>query len=124
MPIEAVKEMGIVVKESFDIRQSRDRRTDSSAPMKWNASEKVEKNGDVKAEGDDLEVVVSEVMDELKKRFQRDVKMTVDRDTDKVVIKIFDTENDKLIKQMPPEEILEASKRLDELEGILFNEEV
>jgi len=62
----------------------------------------------------DLEKAVSELK-EFVQNVQRDLDFHVDDVTGSVVIKVIDAENDEVIRQIPPEEMLALSRRLAEL---------
>lgn len=46
----------------------------------------------------------------------------VDEESNQVVVQILD-ENNEVIRQIPPEELLDLSTRITRLEGLLFNRE-
>jgi flagellar protein FlaG len=54
--------------------------------------------------------------------FNSALQFQIDQDTEKVVIKIIDTNTKEVIKQIPPQEILEIAKALDKLQGLLVRE--
>jgi len=49
---------------------------------------------------------------------------SIDDDTGRTVIKIIDSSNDEVIRQIPSEEMLAISKALDKLQGLLIKQEV
>ena len=51
---------------------------------------------------------------------QRQLQFSVDEESGKTVIKVIDTETEEIIRQIPPEIILEIQKRLGETNGLLF----
>ncbi len=51
------------------------------------------------------------------------LKIEIDKDLHEPVIKIIDKKTDKVIKQFPPEYLLELAKKIDELVGLLFSKE-
>lgn len=53
---------------------------------------------------------------------QRDLRFTVDEDTGRTVVKVLDSQSEELIRQLPPEEILELAAYMDELRGLLVKE--
>ncbi len=63
---------------------------------------------------EDLEKAVSELK-EYVQNVQRDLNFHVDDVTGRVVVKVIDAENDEVIRQIPPEEMLALSRRLAEL---------
>jgi flagellar protein FlaG len=48
------------------------------------------------------------------------LQFSVDRDVNKVVVKVVDTVTHEVIKQFPSEEMLAISKALDKLQGLLI----
>jgi len=51
-----------------------------------------------------------------------EVQFTVDGESDRVVVRIVDTQTNKVIRQMPSEEMLAVSKSLDKLTGLLIQQ--
>jgi len=49
------------------------------------------------------------------------VRFETDDDAQELVVKIVDTESDEVIRQVPAEEVLELSARLEELRGNIVN---
>ena len=54
--------------------------------------------------------------------FNRQVNFEIDGDTERIVIKVLDTETDKVVKEIPPEEVLRFVKRFHEALGLLVDE--
>ncbi|WP_297453672.1 flagellar protein FlaG [Persephonella sp.] len=52
------------------------------------------------------------------------LKIEIDKDLHEPVIKIMDKQTNKVIRQIPPEYVLELAKRIDELVGLLIKKEV
>lgn len=55
---------------------------------------------------------------------QSDLKISVDKDTKMVVVKVVDRETGEVIRQIPPEEALSIAKHLDSAQGVLFRSKV
>jgi len=53
---------------------------------------------------------------------RRTLQFAVNEDSGRMVIQVKDIETDEVIRQIPPEEVLELTKRLDEFKGFLFRE--
>ena len=49
------------------------------------------------------------------------VRFERDSDTDELVVKIVDSDTDEVIRQIPPKELLNLSKHLQELSGSIIN---
>ncbi len=46
---------------------------------------------------------------------------TIDKDLDKVVVKVKDKDTGKVIRQIPPEEMLKIAKSIEEVTGLLLD---
>ncbi len=57
-------------------------------------------------------------------RLDAKLRLEVDKDLNRVVVKILDGETEEVIRQVPVEELLDIAKKLKEIEGLLFREEV
>ncbi len=68
---------------------------------------------------------LKELAKELKeflKSFNLEAKLVYNRDFQTLVVQVFRIDTGELIKQIPPEELLEVSKRIQELVGILLRD--
>lgn len=54
----------------------------------------------------------------------RDLKYSINRDTDQVIVKVIDKSTDKVIKEIPPEAIQRLQARLKEQIGLLIDEQI
>jgi len=52
------------------------------------------------------------------------VSFSKDKDTGDILIKIIDNKTDEVIKQIPPEEVLELKKRLGDMQGLLLDKRI
>jgi flagellar protein FlaG len=52
----------------------------------------------------------------------RDLRFSVDEDTGITVVKLIDTETQTVLRQIPTPEVIEISKALDKLQGLLVKE--
>jgi len=50
-------------------------------------------------------------------------RLHIDKESNRVVAQVLD-ENNEVVRQIPPEALLELSTTLDRLEGLLFNKEL
>jgi flagellar protein FlaG len=65
-----------------------------------------------------------DILREAFRMFNRRLKFTVNEEIDRVVVKVVDGSTDKVIKEIPPEEIQKLVARIRETIGILFDEEI
>ncbi|MBY4675931.1 flagellar protein FlaG [Marinobacterium arenosum] len=63
-----------------------------------------------------------EKLNELMKDSQRSLSFSVDRDLDKVVVQVKDSQTDEVIRQIPNEETLNFAKNLEGVIGVIFND--
>jgi flagellar protein FlaG len=67
----------------------------------------------------DLEYAVAKVQETFKNVDSR-LKIEIDPDLHRVVVKILNGDSGEIIRQIPAEEMLEIAKRLEQVQGILF----
>ncbi|HON14169.1 MAG TPA: flagellar protein FlaG [Treponema sp.] len=67
------------------------------------------------------------IADELEKislAFSRKLRFVVDYKTKEVIVKVIDPSSDKVIKELPPEEMQRLHQRIKEALGLLFDQTV
>jgi flagellar protein FlaG len=70
----------------------------------------------------ELTAAVASLQDHVQ-NIQRDLQFSVDDETGTTVIKVIDPETEEVIRQIPPEEVIEISRSLEEVAGILLKAE-
>jgi flagellar protein FlaG len=65
-----------------------------------------------------------DILREAFRLFNRRLKFSVNEEIDRVVVKVIDGTTDKVIKEIPPEEIQKLIARIKETIGILFDEQI
>lgn len=55
--------------------------------------------------------------------FDRKIHIEIEKELRIPVVKIVDNETGKVIRQIPPEEVIELSKKSQDLKGLLINKE-
>lgn len=65
-----------------------------------------------------------ERLNEMMKNSNRSLNFSIDKTSEKVIIQVRDTANDKVIRQIPTKEALHFAESLDRMMGLIFNEEV
>ena len=56
--------------------------------------------------------------------FNRKLQFVVDHNSNQVIVKVIDKETDKVIKELPPEELQRLHNNLKDTIGFLFDERV
>ena len=64
---------------------------------------------------------ITKVLNESARLFNISLQFRIDEDIDRVIVSVFDKDTEKVIRQVPPEEVVELSKSLDRMAGLLFN---
>jgi flagellar protein FlaG len=72
------------------------------------------KPGDRKEAPEDIADTVSQINKAIQ-AVRRDLVFEVDKSTDKLVVKVVNQENGEVVRQIPPEEVLDMLKRMNEL---------
>jgi len=71
---------------------------------------------------DQVESAVSQISDFIQ-NFQRDLVFSIDKDSERLVVKVVDSETQEVIRQIPSEETLRIAKRLDAADSLIFREQ-
>lgn len=73
------------------------------------------------------DIDIEQIAEELRmvsRAFNRRLKFSVNRDLNQVVVKVIDKQTDKVIKELPSEEIQHLHVRIREAIGLLIDEEI
>ena len=66
----------------------------------------------------------TEELERISLAFNRRLQFMVDHESREVTVKVIDTETDKVIKVLPPEELQRMHQRIRETMGFLFDQKV
>ena len=78
---------------------------------------------EVKIEDREIDNAVRELQ-MVTKAFNRRLQFTINRELDQVVVKVIDAETDKVIRELPSEEIQKLHVRIREAIGLLIDETI
>ncbi len=70
-----------------------------------------------------MDAILSELSD-LGSAFNKRLSFSLNEKLDQVVVKVIDTDTDKVIREIPPAELQHVHERIREVIGILFDERV
>lgn len=70
-------------------------------------------------EPEELDRVVSQLNDHVQ-NLQRQLQFSVDKESERMVVKVIDAESEEVIRQIPPEEVLTLARRLEDAREGLF----
>ena len=79
------------------------------------------KDGEKEGQKERLEDIKNAAND-LLARMNIKLDFNLDKQTEEIVVKIRNKENNEVIRQIPPEEMLELAKRMEEMSGILLDQ--
>jgi flagellar protein FlaG len=90
-------------------------------PLKQNESVK---QNDAAAQKEKSHAIHSTAADlqQIGQVFNKKLQFVVDHHSQQVIVKVIDKETDKVIKELPPEELQRLHKNLKEAVGLLFDE--
>ncbi len=71
----------------------------------------------------DVEKILREIMN-MSSAFNRRLKFSINYELHEVIVKVVDAETDKVIREVPPEEIRRLHGRMKETIGLLFDKEI
>jgi len=73
--------------------------------------------------GEDLDRA-AEILEQTFRLFNKRFKITVNKEIERVVVKVIDGNTDKVIKEIPPEELQRLIARIKETIGLLFDQKI
>ena len=112
--------MGAYVEPQTEVQQERPQ--EKRLPLPTERGEAVEK-AEVPLPGvraPDLKQVTVE-LEKISLAFDRRLKFVIDSNSRDIIIKVIDNETDKVIKELPPEELRRLHDRISETIGFLFD---
>ncbi len=81
------------------------------------------KNADEKPSRETVEKTLVKA-NEMAKKFSRELSFSYDERIDKIVVKVMEGDTEKVVRQIPPEEMIRLSVKMDDLLGMLINQDV
>jgi flagellar protein FlaG len=125
----------ISIVQSLDIARVQGLQS-AAQPPKSEEVTAVERNESAAAAGQDMppgqtgdpadvkqyESAVSKISDFVQ-NFQRDLLFSIDKDSDRLVVKVVDSQTQEVIRQIPSEETLRIARNLDSPESLIFREQ-
>ena len=113
--VQGPRDRSSTSKPTLDEPQTQDRRTSSRVNAQSGAINK-------EINISDLEKIVAQVQESLKPVESR-IQLSVDQDLNRVVVKVVDRDSGELIRQLPPEDVLQVQRFLNEQSGLILEEE-
>jgi flagellar protein FlaG len=73
--------------------------------------------------GDDIEKALVKV-NNLAKSLSRKLQFSYDDRIEKIIVRVMEGDSEKVIRQIPPEEMIRLSIKMDEMMGMLINQSI
>ena len=70
---------------------------------------------------EDLHKLVDDI-ETVARSFRRNLSFSVDEELGRTVVKVMDAETEELIREIPPDYMLELARNIERIRGILFDE--
>jgi flagellar protein FlaG len=74
----------------------------------------------------DASIDTKEAMDKIQEAavlFNRKIRIELEEDLNITIVKVIDSDTEEVIRQIPPEELVELSRNAKDLKGLLINKE-
>jgi len=90
----------------------------------------VKGNGNTNKQSEDPEKIKKAVTESVEffekfvKEFQFDLRFTVDDKSNSIIIQLFEKGSGKLIRQIPPDEILKLKQKISDLLGMIYDQKM
>jgi flagellar protein FlaG len=104
-------------------RQTQDRAEEAKAAALERFTASLSGNDNEPRRTEDIRSAVAD-LEKLSLVFNRKLRFDVDHESHEVTVKVIDSETDKVIKVLPPEELQRLHRRVKETIGFLFDERV
>ena len=75
------------------------------------------------ADGEEIREAVSQ-LNEFVQGIRRELQFSVDEDSGRTVIRVYNTDTDELVRQIPSEEVLQAASLIEASVGLILKEQV
>jgi len=131
MRIESVD--NIVTMDPFRTRKAHGG-SETTAPALTNQDKEVEHSqktlqkqtrptDEIKKEAEEIKKGIEELNGQLA-TMNRSIQFSVDQGTHDIVVRVVDKQSGEVIKELPPESILRLRERMEELSGLMVEEQV
>ena len=81
------------------------------------------RNADAKPSREKIEETLVKA-NEMAKKFSKELSFSYDERIDRVVVTVREGGTDKVVRQLPPEEMIRLSEKMDDIMGMLINQSV
>ena len=107
-----------VVGNSADVTQG----SNEVRPSPGNLNRAEKANGNSMPSKESIEKALAKAQ-ELARSFSRTLNFSYDDRIDKVIVRVMEGSSEKVVRQIPPEEMIRLSLKMDEIMGMLINQD-
>jgi len=92
-------------------------------PSPGDANRVAIENGNEKPSREDVEKALARVND-VASSLSRELSFTYDKRIDKIIVKVMEGDGERVIRQLPPEEMIRLALQMENIMGMLINQSV
>ncbi|RAK08593.1 flagellar protein FlaG [Halanaerobium saccharolyticum] len=122
MKVDSFESVSKISRQSFDNDNKRMKEVDQSIKSQPESLQEINEYSQEELE-DDVRESVKDINDIVQK-VKEDLSFEVHDETDRMMVKVIDRRTKEVIKELPPEEMLDLSARIHEMVGLLIDEKV
>ena len=123
VPVKKRTDTSSHVNEATEVKARTEETVKKVQAAKDNAIKQLEqeiKNTEEQRQRIDAEKYLKEIIN-ITEVFNRKLKFSIDKELDQVIVKVVDAETDKVIKEIPPEELKRLYAKMKEAMGLLID---
>jgi len=122
MKVDSFESVSKISRQSFDNDNKSMKEVDQSIKSQPESLQEINEYSQEELE-DDVRESVKDINDIVQK-VKEDLSFEIHDETDRMMVKVIDRRTKEVIKELPPEEMLDLSARIHEMVGLLIDEKV
>lgn len=122
MKVDSLESVSKINRQSFDNDNKSMKEVDQSIKSQPESLQEINEYSQDELE-DDVRESVKDINDIVQK-VKEDLSFEIHDETDRMMVKVIDRKTKEVIKELPPEEMLDLSARIHEMVGLLIDEKV
>ncbi|MDR2658387.1 MAG: flagellar protein FlaG [Spirochaetaceae bacterium] len=105
----------------FNQTAKRKQNVEANAPVSGDAE--TSQNHAASRSNKDMEIELSK-LEKISRAFNKKLQFVINYESAEITVNVIDTDTDKVIKVLPPEELQRLNRKIEEAIGFLFDEKV
>jgi len=124
MKVDSFKSVSNVNRQNFNNEKNNKKRIEVENSIKSRPESLQEENEYSKQElEEDVKESVKDI-NEIVEKVKEDLAFEIHDETERMMVKVIDRKTQEVIKELPPEEMLDLTARIHEMVGLLIDEKV